>query len=312
MIHFKNIFVFSTRLTIILGWFDVYNLDSADYLSLNETDRPDRSSISTDTPSTSGNSVYHFRFKPQNGLLSSLKPLLPGQEFTLSFDRASADLSLISLNIQEDDPMTGKVLALKNPYLTAEYISSPFLRNYFSGVKNKDISYCFDEVSVYHKSLPLNDNIIRFPNILGGNTPSYIFAGIISSDALKGSLSKSGTLFKRYDVTEFELTLNGFPCNGFPITNIEKTPIDVYDKFLTTTKRKFKTQCPEQLLPGDFSNFHFIFAHQFEGEQTESGWVGINLKLATPYKENFTLVIWTVNDVELKIDQYNRVEKLML
>ena len=258
-------------------------------MSLSEAERPDRSSISTDKASSSDKVVYHFRFKPQNGLLSSLKPLLPGQEFTLSFDRASADLSLITTKPDEDHSLTGKVLALKNPYLTAEYISSPFLRNFFDGIKEKEISYCYDEISVYHKSLPLNDTNIRFPNILGGNTPSYVFAGIISSDALNGSMSQCGTLFKRYNIKEFDLTLNGYSCNGFPITNIEKTPIDVYDKFLCTTKRKFKTQCPEQILPGDFSNFHFLFAHEFEGENTENGWVGINIKLTEAYERNFTL-----------------------
>ena len=234
--------------------------------------------------------MYHFRFKPQNGLLSSLKPLLPGQELTLSFDRATADLSLIgSEQIQDTDPLIGKVLPLKNPYLTAEYITSPFLRNYFDGIKNKSINYFYDEISVYHKSIPQNDTIIRFPNIFGGNTPTYIFAGIISSGALNGSLEKSSTLFKRYNVMEFEITLNGHACNGFPLTNLEKTPLEVYDKFLLTTQRKFKTQCPEQILPGDFSNFHFIFCHHFEGESTETGWVGINLRLAEAYRENFTL-----------------------
>ena len=215
---------------------------------------------------------------------------MPGQEFTLSFDRAAADLSLISSEQpKEDDPLLGKVLTLKNPYLTAEYITSPFLRNHFDGIKNKDISYFYDEISVYHKSIPQNDTIIRFPNILGGNTPSYIFAGIVSSDALNGSFSKSSTLFKRAKVKEFEITLNGYSCNSFPVSNIEKTPLEVYDKFLSTTQRKFKTQCPEQILPGDFANFHFIYAHQFEGEQTESGWIGINLKLTEAYTENFTL-----------------------
>ena len=62
----------------------------------------------------------------------------------------------------------------------------------------------------------------------------------------------------------------------------------------------------------DLSNFHFIFGHKFDGEMTENGWIGINLKLDEAYQTNFTLVVWAVYDVELKIDQYNRVEKLVL
>ena len=111
---------------------------------------------------------------------------------------------------------------------------------------------------------------------------------------------------------EFDITLNGYSCPGLPLTNLDKTPIDVYDKFLKVTKRKFKNECPAQIVPSDFCNFHFIYSHKFEGEPTESGWVGINLKLEKAYEQNHTLVVWTSYDVELKIDQYNRVEKLVL
>ena len=264
-------------------------MDTKDILSLPAGEKLDRSSLSIESSGSDDTQIYHFRFRPQNGLLNSLKPLLPKQEFTLSFDRASADLSLIASELSEDYDISGQVLNLRNPYLSVDYISSPYLRNYFDGVNSKGISYFYDEVSVYHKSLPLNDTIIRFTNLIGGNTPQFIFAGVISSDALSGSLTKSGTLFKRHNIKEFDLTLNGQSCAGFPMVNLDKTSLDVYDKFLTTTKRKFKNQCPEQILPGDFTNFNYLFSHKFEAEQTETGWVGINLKLTEAFKENHTL-----------------------
>ena len=291
----------------------MYNLGTEDLVILPENEMPSRHSLATDNSGSANSTVYHFRFKPQNGILNSLKPLLPKQEFTLSFDRSAGDLALISKKRPEDDdPVKGQVLTLRNPYLTAEYISSPYLRNHFDGINSNPISYFYDEISVYHKSLPLNDTIIRFPNLIGGNTPTYIFAGVIPTSALGGSITECGTLFKRNNVKEFDITLNGYSCPGLPLTNLDKTPIDVYDTFLKVTKRKFKNECPAQIVPSDFCNFHFIFSHKFEGEPTESGWVGINLKLEKAYEQNHTLVVWTSYDVELKIDQYNRVEKLVL
>ena len=39
----------------------------------------------------------------------------------------------------------------------------------------------------------------------------------------------------------------------------------------------------------DFKNFHFLYSHAFEGDNTEQGWIGIELKLQKPYAENYTL-----------------------
>ena len=162
----------------------MYNLGTEDLVILPENEMPSRHSLATDNSGSANSTVYHFRFKPQNGILNSLKPLLPKQEFTLSFDRSAGDLALISKKRPEDDdPVKGQVLTLRNPYLTAEYISSPYLRNHFDGINSNPISYFYDEISVYHKSLPLNDTIIRFPNLIGGNTPTYIFAGVIPTSA---------------------------------------------------------------------------------------------------------------------------------
>ena len=196
------------------GWFDAYMLDTDEVLALK--DAPDRTSLSQ--PSSSNSATYFFRFRPQVGLLNSLKPLLPKTEITLSFDRAPCDLALITLVKNENDPYSGKVLDLKNVFLSAEYISSPHLRDTFNNVRLSSRTYNYDEISVYNKAIPQNETIVRFPNIVGGNTPNFIFAGILESEALNGSLEKSSTKFQRSSVQEFDLTLNGFSCSGFPIS----------------------------------------------------------------------------------------------
>ena len=245
-----------------------------------------RRSLST---STGNNVTYNFLFRPPTGILNSTKPLLPKSELILTFDRAPADIALINKETIADDSLEGKVLPLKNVYLTAKYSSSPYLRNYFDSISANDISYKFDEISVYHKNLTQGDTIIRLPNIIGGNTPCYLFAGIIESDALSGHMEKSSTAFKRHGVTEFDLTLNGYSCLGFPLVNANDSPLNAYNKFLETTNRKFINSCPEQLLPSDFQQFHYLYSHKFEGEPTTTGWIGINLKLETAYAKNYTL-----------------------
>ena len=270
------------------GYFDPWNLDSdqladASKLSMIELKRR---SLST---STGDYITYNFLYRPPSGILNSMKPLLPKSELIITFDRAVADVALINKVTLETDDIEGTVLPLKNVFLTTKYYSSPYLRNYFDTITENDISYRYDECAVYHKNLPQGDTMIRLSNIIGGNTPSYLFAGIIESSALSGDMTKSSTAFKRHSVKEFDLTLNGYSCLGFPLLNTHNSPINAYDKFLQSTDRKFQNTCGEQLMPADFQQFHFIYSHKFEGEPVETGWIGINLKLDKAFDKNYTL-----------------------
>ena len=231
---------------------------------------------------------YDFLLSPCNGILNCGLPLAPGFEFKISFDRAKAEQALISKTLN-DGAEAGSVIKLKNLFLKARYFTSPYLRNLFSTIEEKDIKYTFDECSCYLKNLPQGEQNIRLSNIIGGLTPKYVFAGVIKSDALNGNYQLSSTKFARHAVTEFDLTLNGASCNGFPIMNTNGSAIAVYNKWLTSTNRYLNNKCAAQIEPLDFKRFHFIYGHKFEGEVTEQGWLGIDMKLEKPYDENFTL-----------------------
>ena len=175
-------------------------------------------------------SVYELIFRPPAGILNSAVPLIQKTELILSFDRADSSLALIAKEANLTNPLQGKVLELENVSLSARYYTSPSLRNFFSTIENKELKYSYDECSVYCKNLPRETKTIIIPNIIGmdfkffmettfhfpliltiphvgGNTPSYIFAGIIKSAALSGDTELSSTCFRRHGVTEFDLTL---------------------------------------------------------------------------------------------------------
>jgi hypothetical protein len=274
------------------GYFDDYNIDSDQFdgesgairLASIEDSRQSYTKSKSDTTV-----VYDLLFKPPSGILNSKLPLLPKTEMILSFDRAPSELALINKSSSQATTLDGKSIGLKSVFLRASYYSSPYLRNYFDTILTKEISYNYDECQVFHKNLPLGVNVIRLSNLIGGNTPKYVFAGIIDSDALNGDYKKSSTAFKRHGVKEFDLTLDGYSVNGFPLMSEDESPINVYDKFLETTNRKFNNSCPEQILVGNFKMFHYIYAHKFSGETTETGWLGVNIKLEEVFKSNYTL-----------------------
>ena len=48
----------------------------------------------------------------------------------------------------------------------------------------------------------MNQKVIRLDNIRGGNIPSYLFAGIIKTEAITGSFDLSSTDFAWHNVEE--------------------------------------------------------------------------------------------------------------
>ena len=39
----------------------------------------------------------------------------------------------------------------------------------------------------------------------------------------------------------------------------------------------------------DFNKFHYLYAHKFDGEISDSGWIGATIKLEKGFDENMTL-----------------------
>ena len=274
------------------GYFDEWNVDTDAF----EKDQDILDAVTKTRQSfvtSSGDTVtYDLLFKPPSGILNSDKPLLPKMEMILSFDRATSEIGLLNKSSAFDSPLTGKVIEMTNVFLRANYYSTPYLRNYFGTISNKEICYKYDECAVYQKNLPQGTTIIRMNNLIGGNTPSYIFCGVIKSSALNGSFQESSTRFQRHGVCEFDLTLDGYSVNGFPITSEDQSALMVYEKFLRTTNRKFNNACSKMVEFPDFREFHYIYGHKFSGESSEQGWIGINIKLEQEYTSNYTLGIY--------------------
>ena len=207
----------------------------------------------------------------------------PNTELKLSFDRLPTEYSsvLIDLGAQKVDSLKGKILKLKNVFAQVEYVSSPYLRSYFDRINEIPISYVFDECSVMYKNLPLNEQSIRLDNMRGGNTPDYVFAAIIRTAAIAGSSKYSSTSFKGADIKEIAITLNGNPVQGYPIKVTNSYPIWPFYKFYETLARLANIDAPSQHTLSTFKE-NIIYSHRFEGEESQQGWLGVNLTVNDP------------------------------
>ena len=159
--------------------------------------------------------------------------------------------------------------------------------------------------------MPTDGTTIRLDNIRGGNTPKYLFAGVIPTKNLQGDWEKSSTAFEQHNVTEFNIALNGNPVNGYPVSIKKRSPCYALSKFNSVTSRLYNVFAGQQMNMQSFQ-FNFIWSHKFEAESTSSGWIGIDLKLSEALIEQMSLVIWIINPTAITMDQYYQIEKINL
>ena len=155
---------FYTKAFITEGYFDIYSFTEL-------TDESDKKKLIDHRRKylTPSNNSYRYQFilVPNHGFLNTSKPLPPKTELKLTFERATADHSLIKVG--EDSSLSGSVIKISNAFAQTSYISSPFLRNYFNQIEIQPIKYTYEETSVVTRNIQTNQQIIRLENIYGGD-----------------------------------------------------------------------------------------------------------------------------------------------
>jgi len=218
---------------------------------------------------------------------------------------------LLKSKIDVSVSLANKPIVIRDCYAITEYISSEGLRNYFSRIDTSPIIYNYEQCEITLKNLPLNETVMRLDNIKGGNTPTCLFAGIIPTSALNGSFTLSSNQFTNCDVETINITLNGNAVNGYPIDIANGSPILMLQKFYDVTNRLMNPLASDGLGCAKFK-YNWLYSHRFEGEISEQGWIGMNIKLSTPYTVPHTLVIWTIQNTAVSIDKFHQIERLQI
>ena len=55
--------------------------------------------------------------------------------------------------------------------------------------------------------------------------------------------------------------------------------------------------------------YNWINAHKFKAVTSSQGWIGVNLKLSEPFKEPYTIVIWSIKKCGKIIDKFHQIKK---
>ena len=279
------------------GYFDQWNIGTQDINVNDETRKIKQSRGSLSKCPVIGQTRYNLILSLNMGIFNCIQPLAPNTEIKICFDRARAELSLINKELETtgNEELKGEFIDIISSHLEAEYVSSPFMRNFFQKIEQHPIVYKYDDCEVYVKNLRTGQTNIQLDNIIGGNTPVCLFAWIIEAEALNiGRFDLSSTCFQRHGVKQFSLTLNGVNCHGFPIDTPDKSPVQAYHKFLNATERFAMISCSRMLKMIEFTNANFLWSHKFEAERSNEGWLGINLQLDDAWTKNYVMGMFII------------------
>ena len=150
------------------------------------------------------------------------------------------------------------------------------MRSAFETVNIKPLEYKYDECTVMCRTIPINEKYVRLENIRGGNCPDYIFFGLVNTAAFSGSFDFQSHNYENHNLKEVNLTLNGNSCHGFPLRMKNNKPVWAYFRLFDTLGRLLNSKLGRQWEMTDFA-YNCLFSHKFEGEDTSSGWIGVDL-----------------------------------
>ncbi|CAG5104413.1 Oidioi.mRNA.OKI2018_I69.chr1.g1241.t1.cds [Oikopleura dioica] len=257
--------------------------------------------------------VYELVFFPSNGFCLDNKPLPLNTTMKLKFNRLRSEFSTVYIgSTPEQATHKGKPLEIKDCYAVCEYVSSPSIRNYFTRIKSKPISYKYQEITVSTRDIPEKTGNLTLHNIKGGNTPAVLFFGLTNTKSFQGAIDKETTAFGFHqDLQNINLTLNGQSCLGYPMRITNQLPIWPYFRLMDVMDKLVSSTSPNTLSLEQFKKSS-IFAHEFSGTEETQGWMNLVLDFKEPTTEAQTLVMWSCHSVKITIDEHGTVEKEVL
>ena len=122
----------------------------------------------------------------------------------------------------------------------------------------------------------------------------------------------SNTKFTVANVTEIQIKLNGNLVHNYPVKIRNEMPIVPYRMWHENTNRWYNPNSGTQSTLYEFMTNSMLFSHKFTAEESQNGWLSVELTLSEGYSSQMNMIIWTVNKTQLSIDRFKHIEKIIL
>jgi len=183
-----------------------------------------------------------------------------------------------------------------------------------SVLQHTNAKYYYSTVEVKSITLSANTYDIHIDNAIIGKIPKRIIVGFVDNDAFTGSLSKSPFNFKHYNMSKFNLIVNGVTVPSQPIEmkfDGDKSIIArAYHTLYKGTSINYQDR-GHQITPETFRKGSFLLAFDltpdFSGDSNctnnlmSDGVISIQAKLSSPLGNAITVIIYSEYDTAIEI-----------
>ena len=277
---------------------------------------------------------YYFVTKINAGLALSPQPLPKNVPIKLTFVRADASKSVLSVMADNKDPISERVLDLINPTLYTSFIQSEHYDRKYANHRISRVTFPFLDYKI-HRELLLNgvdqfklkiaegkifkhfyiiieNNIPHYLVYLMhttyrfnlGKLPSALAFAFISPAAFKGDYSNDTTNFKSHSLESFDLQIDSKSIVGYPISQVGNSTLPFYYKFLKECNFYANNYSSGPMTYDAFRKFNFLVVENLRRKNITQGQLIVKLKFKKILNEKLILIIMPVYKKILTFDEY--------
>ena len=226
------------------------------------------------------------------------------------FHRAMACKSLMSVKLNGTSEDLGKYskasVPLINPVLQLTLAQSPYYDKRLAPHKLNNISFPFAEDSIRRMNLDSGQSHFKF-KIGDGPLPTQLAFGITKPKYFDGSFTHSITQFKPYQLSQFEIQIDGKPVPEHPLGLNEMNAQEFFWQFNKQCNFWHNPHSFGSLSYEDFLWQNFLICYNLKEKGFNEGQLTVSIKMKQLLEENYLLIILIRRQKALEMDSYYNV-----
>jgi len=248
-----------------------------------------------------------FLMKLHVDMLGSVRYLIPGVEIKLRLIRNDDKFSIISTSTYS---VNFKKLELKVRRITLAPEIATAMEN---GLTKEPAKYPIALSKIKTYTINSNNTSANISQIIDGKLPRSFLFGLVSTAAYDGEFKSNPFMFKNYDISEFNVYINGEPIHSMSIRPDWDNCLPEYDRFLKNIGMH-ETHTNGITLE-DYKANTCLFCYDlspdlcnsFYKHPMEKGVVDIRMNFKTALPNNVYLVLYATYDELVAIDKNRSV-----
>lgn len=285
----------------------LWNLDSGDLEDIKSNGHSKRQKM------LNNSRTIEIMGKIHGDILSQPLLLLNNVDLRITFALSKKEFYTIATSENFQFKITEATLFMKHLH-----VNPKILLAHNTVLEQVNAKYFFDRVTVKTFTVPSNLSTLAIDNAVNGILPTSLVFAMVDADAYNGDFKKNPYNFQHFDISQFNLLVNGTPVPNTAIEmNFEQSQCTrAYHTLFTGTGIHHKDR-GHQITKDLFQKGYFLLAfdltpsglgHANCVELNNQGNIRIEARFAIPLPKTITCIVYTqYGSASVELDRYRNV-----